>query len=288
MAHYVVPVKPAPVTPAPAATLVLIRDRPAGGIECLLMQRHQKSKFAAGAFVFPGGKIETDDNPDGRGGLVSRGSTWRRRPAGWASRALRAPRSATGSAPSARRSRRPGCSSRSARTAAMRRSTAPRFAEYRRACQADNRAFWDMLRKEGLRLATDRLVYFAHWITPEDQPLRFDTRFFAAPAPAGQEPSGDEHEMTDLRWLAPAEAVAASTRGEIMLRNPTVKNLMRFDGARTVAEALDQVRDRPVPNDPAADRRRRRRHTPGPAARRPRVRPSRSARLRVRAAILVE
>jgi hypothetical protein len=53
--------------------------------------------------------------------------------------------------------------------------------------------------------------------------------------------------MTDLRWLAPAEAVAASARGEIMLRNPTVKNLMRFDGARTVAEALDQVRDRPVP-----------------------------------------
>jgi hypothetical protein len=32
-----------------------------------------------------------------------------------------------------------------------------------------------------------------------------------------------------------------------MLRNPTVKNLLRFDGARTVAEALDQVRDRPVP-----------------------------------------
>jgi hypothetical protein len=90
-------------------------------------------------------------------------------------------------------------------------------------------------------------VYFAHWITPEDQPLRFDTRFFAAPAPAGQEATGDEYEMTDLRWLAPAEAVAASQRGEIMLRNPTVKNLLRFDGARTVAEALDQVRDRPVP-----------------------------------------
>ena len=104
-----------------------------------------------------------------------------------------------------------------------------------------------MLQKEGLRLATDRLVYFAHWITPEDQPLRFDTRFFAAPAPPGQVPSGDEYEMTDLRWLAPAEAVAASTRGEIMLRNPTVKNLLRFDGARTVTEALDQVRDRPVP-----------------------------------------
>jgi 8-oxo-dGTP pyrophosphatase MutT (NUDIX family) len=245
VAHYVVPVKPPPVTPAPAATLVLIRDRPAGGIECLLMQRHQKSKFAAGAFVFPGGKIETDDNPDDA-------AAWcRGLDVVTAARRLdleSAPRTALGYWIGAIRETfeeaglllATGADGRDAAVAA------PRLAEYRRACQADNRAFWDLLRKEELQLATDRLVYFAHWITPEDQPLRFDTRFFAAPAPAGQEPSGDEYEMTDLRWLAPAEAVAASTRGEIMLRNPTVKNLMRFDGARTVAEALDQVRDRPV------------------------------------------
>src|SRR4029450_13634766 len=64
VAHYPGPVKPTPVTPSPAATLVLIRDRPGGGIECLLMQRHQKSKFAAGAFVFPGGKIEAAHHPE--------------------------------------------------------------------------------------------------------------------------------------------------------------------------------------------------------------------------------
>src|SRR5688500_11107469 len=59
VAHYAVP-----ATPEPAATLVLLRDRPAGGVECLLMRRHLKSKFAAGDFVFPGGKIEADDIPD--------------------------------------------------------------------------------------------------------------------------------------------------------------------------------------------------------------------------------
>jgi hypothetical protein len=104
-----------------------------------------------------------------------------------------------------------------------------------------------MVRAEGLRLATDRLVYFAHWITPEEQPLRFDTRFFAAPAPPGQEATGDDHEMTDLKWMTPAEAVAAHGRGEISLRNPTVKNLMLFDGAASTAHALDRLRDRPVP-----------------------------------------
>jgi hypothetical protein len=103
-----------------------------------------------------------------------------------------------------------------------------------------------MIRTEGLRLTTDRLVYFAHWITPEEQPLRFDTRFFAAPAPAGQEATGDDYEMTDLKWLTPAEAVDAQRRGEITLRNPTVKNLMLFDGALTTAEALDGVRHREV------------------------------------------
>jgi len=63
VSHYVVPVKPPAVIPVPAATLVLLRDRPAGGFEILLMQRHAKSKFAAGDYVFPGGKLTVEDNP---------------------------------------------------------------------------------------------------------------------------------------------------------------------------------------------------------------------------------
>ena len=61
-----------------------------------------------------------------------------------------------------------------------------------------------------------------------------------------EEATGDDREMTDLAWLTPAEAVEAQRRGEITLRNPTVKNLMLFDGARTTSEALDRVRDREV------------------------------------------
>lgn len=245
MAHYTVPVKPTPAVPAPAATLVLLRDRPGGGVECLLMRRHLKSKFAAGDFVFPGGKIETDDNPDDAPawcrGLEVKHAAHRL--------ALEdAPRTALGYWIGAIRE--------TFEEAGLLLATDPggrpvsleaaRFAEYRRACHADNRAFWTMVRTEQLRLATDRLVYFAHWITPEEQPLRFDTRFFAAPAPAGQEASGDDYEMTDLKWLTPAEAIEAQRRGEITLRNPTVRNLMLFDGARTTAEALDGVRDREV------------------------------------------
>ncbi|HEX9820738.1 MAG TPA: hypothetical protein VGD07_14140 [Methylomirabilota bacterium] len=245
VAHYAVPVKPEPATPAPAATLVLLRDRPAGGVECLLMRRHLESKFAAGDFVFPGGKIEADDIPDDAAAWC-RGLDVKE-----AARRLsleHAPRTALGFWIGAIREtfEEAGLLLAAGPDGREVAPTAPRFAEYRRACQADNRAFWTMVRAERLQLATDRVVYFAHWITPEEQPLRFDTRFFAAPAPAGQEPTGDDHEMTDLKWLAPQEAVEAQRRGEITLRNPTVKNLMLFDGAASTAHALERVRDREV------------------------------------------
>jgi 8-oxo-dGTP pyrophosphatase MutT (NUDIX family) len=246
VSHYVVPVKPQPVTPAPAATLVLLRDRPGGGVECLLMRRHLKSKFAAGDFVFPGGKIEADDNPEDA-------ASWCQGLDGKAAaRRLsleEAPRTALGFWIGAIRETFEEAGLLLALDADGREVAldAPRFAEHRRACHADNRAFWAMLRAEKLRLLTDRLVYFAHWITPEEQPLRFDTRFFAAAAPAGQDASGDDFEMTELRWLTPAEAVDAHRRGEISLRNPTVKNLLLFDGATSTAHALDRVRDSEVP-----------------------------------------
>jgi 8-oxo-dGTP pyrophosphatase MutT (NUDIX family) len=240
-----VAVKPPPAIPSPAATLVLLRDRPGGGVECLLMRRHLKSKFAAGDFVFPGGKIEADDNPDDAPRWC-RGLEMKE-----AARRLdleAAPRTALGFWVGAIREtfEEAGLLLAVDEDGGELGAIPPRFADYRRACQSDNRAFWSMIRAERLQLATDRLVYFAHWITPEEQPLRFDTRFFAAPTPAGQTASGDDYEMTDLRWLTPREAVNAQTRGEISLRNPTVKNLLLFDGATDTTHALDRLRDRPV------------------------------------------
>ena len=66
-----------------------------------------------------------------------------------------------------------------------------------------------MLRAERLTLATDRLTYFAHWITPEENPIRFDTRFFAAVTPPDQEPVADGHEIVDVRWLTADETLEA-------------------------------------------------------------------------------
>ena len=197
------------------------------------MRRHMKSKFAAGDFVFPGGKIDPGDNPEDAARRLALED---------------APRTAFGYWIGAIRETFEEAGLLLAVDAAGRDVdvSPPRFADYRKACQRDNAAFWAMVHGETLQLATDRLVYFAHWITPEEQPLRFDTRFFAAPAPARQEASGDDFEMTDLKWLTPHEALAAQKRGEISLRNPTVKNLLLFDAARDTAHALERLGDRVV------------------------------------------
>lgn len=243
MSHYAVPVKQ-PVVPAPAATLVLLRDRPAGGFEILLMQRHHASKFAAGDFVFPGGKLEVDDNPEDAlrwcTGLDVAG-------AGRTLGLEHAPATALAYWIGAIRETFEEAGVLLATTAdgGPVRLAAARVADYRRAIQADNRAFWSMIKTEKLRLATDRLVYFAHWVTPDGLPLRFDTRFFAAPMPDGQEAVGDDHEMISLRWLAPREALEAHARDEISLRNPTVRNLMLLEG-ESAAAALDRLRGREV------------------------------------------
>jgi hypothetical protein len=104
-----------------------------------------------------------------------------------------------------------------------------------------------MLRAERLTLATERLTYFAHWITPEESPIRFDTRFFVAATPPGQEAAADGHEITGVRWLTPAEALEALGRKEISLRFPTIKNLELVSGAPTAADVLTGLDGRKVP-----------------------------------------
>jgi 8-oxo-dGTP pyrophosphatase MutT (NUDIX family) len=241
-----VSVKPRPVTPEPAATVVLLRDRPAGDPEILLIQRHRASKFAAGDYVFPGGKIELDDHPEDAArfcaGLDLEG-------AAHVLGLSDGPRAALGYWVGAIREAFEEVGVLLAVDEAGRapRIDPGRLAEYRRTCQKDHRCFWDMVRAERLTLATDRLAYFAHWITPEENPIRFDVRFFAAPMPEGQAAVADDVEIVGVRWLSPAEAFDAQRRGEISLRRPTVANLKLFDGAASSADAIARLAGRPVP-----------------------------------------
>ncbi|MBI2529403.1 MAG: NUDIX hydrolase [Candidatus Rokubacteria bacterium] len=237
-----------PVTPSPAATLVLLRDRPAGGVETLLIQRHAKSKFAGGDYVFAGGKVETDDVPDDVEGFCTALT------AAEAAARLGAdtgPREALGFWVGAIREAFEEVGALLAYTASgdLARwgpEDRPRYAAHRAACHASNPAFFDMLRSERLALATDRLTYFAHWITPEESPIRFDTRFFAAAMPPGQDAEADGREITDVKWLTAEEAFAAMKRQEISLRLPTIKNLELLRAATSATALLSALGRREV------------------------------------------
>ena len=99
----------------------------------------------------------------------------------------------------------------------------------------------DFCRATGLTLDLSGLVYCSHWLTPPGSPKRFDTRFFMAPAPQGQQAVADGGEAQELMWLTPAQALA-SERG-LKLLPVTQRTLQDLARHATVAAALQAARD---------------------------------------------
>jgi 8-oxo-dGTP pyrophosphatase MutT (NUDIX family) len=90
------------------------------------------------------------------------------------------------------------------------------------------------------------LVKFSRWITPAAVQIRFDTHFFLAPLPSGQEPKVDGEECVDLGWFTPQAALDAHAAGEIVLVFPTIKHLEQLSGFASVDELLAYARERDV------------------------------------------
>jgi 8-oxo-dGTP pyrophosphatase MutT (NUDIX family) len=90
------------------------------------------------------------------------------------------------------------------------------------------------------------LVKFSRWITPAEVVVRFDTHFFLAPMPAGQQATIDGDEIVDQGWFTPADALAAHERGDIELVFPTIKHLEQLGGFKSAVALLDYARDRRV------------------------------------------
>lgn len=90
------------------------------------------------------------------------------------------------------------------------------------------------------------LVKFSRWITPAEVQIRFDTHFFLAPLPTGQEPRIDGEECVDLGWFTPEAALAAHRAQEIALVFPTIKHLEQLSEFSSVEELLIRARGREV------------------------------------------
>lgn len=212
-----------------AATVLLLRDRSAGGFEVFMVRRHGASSFMGGAYVFPGGKL---DEADSEGAVLSRTSG---RDAEDARRALHEPeldgKVALGLFVSGVRE-----TFEEAGVLLASEERAHAFAEARAKLHADV-PFASVLAELDATLRLDLLIPLSRWVTPIVERRRFDTRFFVALAPDAQDASHDARETTEHAWWSPAEAIVRMERGEIDLPPPTFRSLQWLD-AFTSADAV--------------------------------------------------
>lgn len=222
-----------PATPRKAATVMLLRDNDAG-MEVFMIVRHQNSDVHGGALVFPGGRVDDEDYQL--------------------------------AADAARFPPLPGIDVNTAalRVAAVRETfeecgvllarargdeamiSAARLrdieATHRAPMTRGERSFGAILAAENLVMASESMVYFANWITPERSAKRFDTHFFLAAAPSDQVALHDGHEAVDSVWIAPCTAVERAKAGTYQLRFPTHMNLQKLGRHAVSAAALDAAR----------------------------------------------
>ena len=214
----------------PSATVLVVRDG-AAGLEVFMLVRNRQVDFASGALVFPGGKVDAQDRVTAWDALAP--VTTRHPELSYWVAALRETFEETGLLLADRHDT--GTPIDAGRAIALTASSQKVIAD-------GGRAFDDLIASERLRLATERMVPFAHWITPVTMPKRFDTHFFLAEAPVGQIAVHDGGETIESMWITPAQALADAAAGSRVLVPATALNLEKLAKAGTVREAFAQAR----------------------------------------------
>jgi 8-oxo-dGTP pyrophosphatase MutT (NUDIX family) len=228
----------------PAATVALVRDG-AQGLEVLMMVRPMAAEFAPRALVFPGGRIDDADGDPGWMQVFELDA---------AAQARIAEDGQDEGQPGALAFRVGAIREMFEETAIVIGSAIPPDPEWAESARGrvhnGEVSFLAMVREAGLRLRPAELVYFARWVTPESQPKRYDTRFYAAGVPGGQTPSAAPGEVESVTWISPQEALANADDAEAYVMPPTraaLEKLARFGDVAAAVPGMYELRDtRPV------------------------------------------
>ena len=242
-----------PVTPRRAATVMLLRDAP--DLEVLLLRRSGATPFVPGAHVFPGGAVDAGDGDPGVARVVDGlDETAAREILGVEDGAMAfwfaAVRECLEEAGVL-------LATDAGRPVAADHPVMDDLVERRRRIERGDEHLADTCDRLGLRLPLGDLVYVSRWITPEESPRRYDTRFFAVAMPDGQEAVADEWEAVDAAWWRPADALDAWQAGRIDLIEPTVASLTLLADFTASSGALDGLAHHgrvPLGSDPGGDR----------------------------------
>jgi 8-oxo-dGTP pyrophosphatase MutT (NUDIX family) len=231
----------APVAPKDAATVVLVRDHHRQ-VEAYLLRRHQEMAFAAGMYVFPGGVVDRRDSDPG---LAWAGPSDRE----WAERLRCDMPTARALVCAAVRETfeesgvllaGPTASSVVADT------TGDGWEADRRRLVGRTLAFSDLLGARALVLRTDLLAACGHWITPEFELRRYDTRFFVAELPTGQRTRDVSGESDRVAWMTPRAACDGVDAGEMAMLPPTYGTLSQLSAFDRAAAMVAAARDRKI------------------------------------------
>ncbi|MFE6892142.1 NUDIX hydrolase [Streptomyces sp. NPDC057694] len=220
-------------TPRRAATVMLLRNAP-GGPEVHMLRRRTSMAFAAGAYAYPGGGVDPRDDDRQVRWAGPTQQTW------------------------AERLGVPEKDAQAIVCAAVRETfeeagvllagptpdtvvddtTGEQWQADRQALIARDLSFAEFLQQRGLVLRSDLLGAWARWITPEFEPRRYDTWFFAAALPAGQRTSDDSSEADRTVWISPGQAASAYDRGELTMMPPTIATLRTLAAYGSAHDAL--------------------------------------------------
>ena len=225
-----------PPEPKDAATIVLVRDG-SDGIETYLMRRQATMEFAAGMYVFPGGKVQESDR------LVE---AWvGPSPEAFAKRFDTDPDTARGLVVAAVREtfEESGILLAGADEDTIVADTSPPDLQAARvALEEQEYGFAEFLAENDLVLRADLVGAWSHWITPDFEPRRYDTRFFVAALPEGQVVGELPGEADRAEWMPIPRIVEAVEAQQAMMLPPTLltcKQVGRHSAA-TILQAADQ------------------------------------------------
>jgi len=238
---------PVPATPRPAATILLMRDGD-DGVEALLMRRGRNAGFVPGAYVFPGGRV---DRSDAESHLVEHLDGLDRTAA---ARRMELPEADPPALAYYLAALREAFEETGILVARLADGAAPptaaadeRVDALRDDLMEDRVTFADVLDRLGARLDGGAVEYLAHWITPEVEPRRYDTRFFAAKVPTHARAVVDPREMTDAVWLTPSRALERFRAGSLPMVFPTIRTLADLSHFQSADAVLAHLRTLRIP-----------------------------------------
>jgi 8-oxo-dGTP pyrophosphatase MutT (NUDIX family) len=237
-----------PAAARPAATVVLARNG-VTSIETLLVRRTRKSSFVPGAWVFPGGRVDSSDahpelvalvdglSPAQANARLELGEASDPPAIAYVLAAIREAFEETGLLVA--RTSEGGWPPDATQE--------PAVDQQRAAVLEDRTPFATALEQLKCRVDGAAIEYLAHWITPLVEPKRYDTRFFLAEVAPDSEATLDAREMTAAKWRTPMAALEENANGALPMVFPTIKTLQQLEGFETVAEAIEHFGSRRIP-----------------------------------------